>query len=121
LAAEVLGGVPDVRGTAALARALEDDDANVRVTAAEALGRAALAGEESRTLAIEALVAALSASDTFLKIAALDSLAPPPGRRQRRRRESPERLVARARPAGGGRGRAAARQRARRRRRRRAG
>ena len=75
LAAEVLGGVPDTRGTAALARALEDEDANVRVTAAEALGRAALAGEESRTLAIEALVAALGTSETFLKIAALDSLA----------------------------------------------
>jgi len=75
LAAEVLGGVPDVRGTAALARALQDDDVNVRVTVAEALGMAALAGEESRTLAIEALVAALPTSDTFLKIAALDSLA----------------------------------------------
>ncbi|HEY5146471.1 MAG TPA: HEAT repeat domain-containing protein, partial [Polyangiaceae bacterium] len=75
LAAEVLGGVPDARGTAALARALEDDDANVRVTSAEALGKAALAGEESRTLAIEALVAALATSETFLKIAVLDSLA----------------------------------------------
>ncbi len=48
LAVEVLGGVPDARGTAALSRALHDEDANVRVTAAEALGKAALAGEESR-------------------------------------------------------------------------
>jgi HEAT repeat protein len=75
LAVEVLGGVPDARGTGALARALADDDANVRVAAAEALGGAALAGEESRELAIDALVAVLSTSDTFLKIAALDSLA----------------------------------------------
>ncbi len=55
LAAEVLGGVPDARGTAVLSRALVDEDANVRVTAAEALGNAALAGEESRNLATEAL------------------------------------------------------------------
>jgi HEAT repeat protein len=75
LAVEVLGGVPDARGTGALARALADDDANVRVASAEALGHAALAGEESRDLATSALVAALPASDTFLKIAALDSLA----------------------------------------------
>jgi HEAT repeat protein len=75
LAVEVLGGVPDARGTGALARALADDDANVRVAAAEALAHAALAGEESRDLATAALVAALPASDTFLKIAALDSLA----------------------------------------------
>ncbi len=75
LAAEVLGGVPDARGTAALARALVDEDANVRVTAAEALGNAALAGEESRNLATEALVTTLATCDTFLKIAILDSLA----------------------------------------------
>ena len=75
LAAEVLAGVPDARGTAALSRALQDEDANVRVTAAEALGNAALAGEESRSLAIDALVSALTTSDTFLKIAVLDSLA----------------------------------------------
>jgi HEAT repeat protein len=75
LAVEVLGGVPDSRGTAALSRALQDEDANVRVTAAEALGKAALAGEESRELATESLVAALGASDVFLKMAVLDSLA----------------------------------------------
>lgn len=74
LAVEVLGGVPDARGTAALSRALHDDDANVRVAAAEALGKAALAGDESRELATESLVAVLAASDTFLKIAVLDSL-----------------------------------------------
>jgi HEAT repeat protein len=75
LAAEVLGGVPDVRGTAALSRALQDEDSNVRVAAAESLGKASPAGEESRSLATESLVAALSTSDVFLKIAALDSLA----------------------------------------------
>ncbi len=75
LAVEVLGGVADPRGTNALTRALSDEDANVRVAAAEALGAAALAGEESRDLATSALVAALSMSDSFLKIAALDSLA----------------------------------------------
>jgi HEAT repeat protein len=75
LAVEVLGGVVDVRGTAALARALGDDDANVRVAAAEALGNAAFAGEASRELATQALVSALTTSETFLKIAVLDSLA----------------------------------------------
>jgi HEAT repeat protein len=75
LVVEVLGGVPDTRGTVALARALSDEDANVRVAAAEALGNAALAGEDSRDAATHALVGALSTSDTFQKIASLDSLA----------------------------------------------
>jgi HEAT repeat protein len=75
LGIEVLGGVPDPRGTRALTRALADEDSNVRVAAAEALGNAAMAGEEARDHATAALVAALSTNDTFLKIAALDSLA----------------------------------------------
>jgi HEAT repeat protein len=75
LAIEVLAGVADPRSSAALAHALADDDANVRVAAAEGLGGAALAGDESREQATEALVAALATSDPFLKIAALDSLA----------------------------------------------
>ena len=75
LAIEVLGGVPDARGTPALTRSLSDDDANVRVAAAEALGNAALAGDEAREQATQALVASLVTSDTFLKIAALDSLS----------------------------------------------
>jgi HEAT repeat protein len=75
LAVEVLGGVADARGTAALTGALSDDDANVRVAAAEALGNASLAGEESRDLATQALAASLATQDAFLKIAALDSLA----------------------------------------------
>jgi HEAT repeat protein len=75
LAVEVLGGVPDARGTVALTRSLADDDSNVRVAAAEALGNAALAGEDARDNATRALVASLATSDTFQKIAALDSLA----------------------------------------------
>jgi HEAT repeat protein len=75
LAIEVLGGVPDARGTVALTRSLADEDPNVRVAAAEALGNAALAGEDARDNATRALVASLATSDTFLKIAALDSLA----------------------------------------------
>jgi HEAT repeat protein len=75
LAVEVLGGVPDPHGTRALTRALADEDSNVRVAAAEALGNASMAGEDSRDHATDALVAALSTNDTFLKIAALDSLA----------------------------------------------
>lgn len=74
LAVEVLAGAPDPHGTAALMHALSDEDANVRVASAEALGNAALAGEEPRQQATDALVAALATSDPFLKIAALDSL-----------------------------------------------
>ncbi len=75
LAVEVLAGVPDPRGVTALAHALSDEDANVRVAAAEGLGGAALAGEDSREQATGALVASLATNDPFLKIAALDSLA----------------------------------------------
>ncbi len=75
LAIEVLGGVADLRCTAVLSRALEDEDVNVRVAAAEALGNAALAGEQARELATQSLVKALSTRGAFLKIAALESLA----------------------------------------------
>jgi HEAT repeat protein len=75
LAIEVLGGVADLRCTVALSHALDDEDVNVRVAAAEALRNAALAGEESRELATRSLVQALSTRGTFLKIAALESLA----------------------------------------------
>ena len=75
LAVEILGGVPDVRGTEALARVLADDDPNVRIAAAEALGNASLAGEGARELAISALSDVLSASEMLLKLAALDSLS----------------------------------------------
>jgi HEAT repeat protein len=75
LSVEVLGGVADARAVGALTRALADDDANVRVGAAEALGNAALAGDDARDDATQALVVALATSDTFLKIAALESLS----------------------------------------------
>jgi HEAT repeat protein len=75
LAVEVLGGVADARAVAALTHALADEEANVRVAAAEALGNAALAGDDARDDSTQALVVALATSDTFLKIAALESLA----------------------------------------------
>jgi HEAT repeat protein len=75
LLVEVLGGIADARGTGALVLALSDDDANVRVAAAEALGTAALAGEESRERAIWALADVLAANSPFLRIAALESLS----------------------------------------------
>jgi HEAT repeat protein len=75
LAVEVLGGIPDVRGTHSLANALSDPDPNVRVAAAEALGSAAVAGEAARTHAVEALTQALTSEGTLVKLAALAALA----------------------------------------------
>ncbi|MGH7270393.1 MAG: HEAT repeat domain-containing protein, partial [Polyangiaceae bacterium] len=75
LAVEVLGGIADARGTAALVRMLADGDLNVRVTVAEALGNAALAGETSRAMAIAALVSELADRDTLFKLAVFGSLA----------------------------------------------
>jgi HEAT repeat protein len=75
LAVEILGGVPELRGVKALARALSDDDANVRVAAAEALGNAAFAGDEAREIGTSALTDVLAASEIFLKLAALDALS----------------------------------------------
>lgn len=75
LAIEILGGIPDVRGTQALADALSDPDSNVRIAAAEALGSAAVAGEMARKRAVDALTEALSSEETLVKLAALDALA----------------------------------------------
>ncbi len=75
LAAEILAGVPDPRGTRALARALVDPDPNVRCAAAEALGASSSAGEEARERAIVALTSALGSSEELLKLASLDALA----------------------------------------------
>ncbi|MGA7124396.1 MAG: HEAT repeat domain-containing protein [Polyangiaceae bacterium] len=75
LAIEVLGGLADLRCTEALSRALDDEDVNVQVAAAEALGNARLAGEEARDLATRSLVKSLSNRGAILKIAALESLA----------------------------------------------
>jgi hypothetical protein len=74
LAVEILGGVPDPLGVAALISALEDSDPNVRCTAAEALGRAGLVGQRERALATKALVECLSSGEVVLTLAALDSL-----------------------------------------------
>ena len=74
LAVEVLGGVPHLVGTQALARALSDDDVNVRAAAAEALGSASLAGAEAQRLAVTALTAALADDEPLRRLAALGSL-----------------------------------------------
>ncbi len=74
LAVEALAGIPDPRGTLALTRTLEDADPNVRVASAEALGRAAEAGDDARTMAIHALMKLLACEDTMLKLTALDAL-----------------------------------------------
>ena len=74
LAVEVLAGIPDLRGTVALSRTLADADPNVRAASAEALGRAAEAGEDARTIAINALMKLLGSEDTILKLTALDAL-----------------------------------------------
>jgi HEAT repeat protein len=74
LLVELLAGIPDLASTRALARTLHDADVNVRTTAAEALGTAGLAGEEARTLAVDALTSALGASEPLLRLGALNAL-----------------------------------------------
>lgn len=74
LAVEVLGGVPDLTGTRALLGALSDPDANVRVTAAEALGAAKLAGDEAATTAVTGLRVALRDGAPALRLSALEAL-----------------------------------------------
>ena len=75
LAVEVLGGIPDARGTEALVVTLTDPDPNVRQAAAEALGGAALAGDDARKAAARGLRATLVGSEPMMKLAALDALA----------------------------------------------
>ncbi len=75
LAAEVLGGIPDARGTEALVATLSDPDANVRQAAAEALGGAALAGEDVRLVAARGLRGVLGSAEPMMKLAALEALA----------------------------------------------
>lgn len=75
LAVEVLAGAPTLVGMRALASALGDTDPNVVAAAAEALGRAALAGDEALDLAQAALVRALAHPDTAVRGASLDALA----------------------------------------------
>ena len=75
LVVEICAGIPDPRGVEALTGALADEDANVRIAAAEALGRAGLAGEDERETAIASLAACLASNDLMLTLAALDALA----------------------------------------------
>lgn len=74
LAVEVLGGAPTLGGMKALARASQDVDVNVVIAAAEALGKADLAGEEAREVATETLIALLKSPHTAVRVAALDGL-----------------------------------------------
>lgn len=74
LAVEVLHGAPTLAGMRALSRVLADEDPNVVVAAAEALGQAHLAGDEARELAGVALTNLLHGTDTPARLAALDSL-----------------------------------------------
>ena len=74
LAVEVLGGVPDLRSTEALAATLDDEDANVRQAAVEALGASSLAGEDPRKIAVRALRDVLARAEPLMKLAALSAL-----------------------------------------------
>ena len=74
LAVEVLGGIPDARGVAPLARALDDADPNVRAAAAEALGQAGMSSEETRLQATRDLTRCLASEDVMVKLAALEAL-----------------------------------------------
>src|SRR5690606_3622403 len=55
LAVEVLAGIPTLAGVRALIRAVKDPDVNVVAAVAEALGKAHLAGDEARELAMRTL------------------------------------------------------------------
>jgi HEAT repeat protein len=74
LAVEVLARLADKDAIFALVRALEDDDPNVRVAAAEALSNARTGGDEAHEHAIRGLVSALASKETLLRLAALASL-----------------------------------------------
>ncbi len=74
LAVEVLAGAPTLAGMRALARALSDVDSNVVTAAAEGLGRAHLAGDEARELALMKLTEVLASGATPARLASLESL-----------------------------------------------
>lgn len=74
LAIEVLAGAPTLAGMRTVARSSTDDDVNVVVAVAEALGRADLAGDEARELATRTLTSLLGSEHTHVRVAALDSL-----------------------------------------------
>jgi len=74
LAVETLAQLPDMAAIDALAKSLDDKDVNVQVAAAEALGRAGLAGENGRSVAMDVLIRALSRNVPLLSLASLSSL-----------------------------------------------
>ncbi len=74
LAVEMLAGAPTLSGMRALAKCLADVDQNVVVAATEGLGRADLAGDETRELATTALTKLLASGTTPARLAALESL-----------------------------------------------
>jgi HEAT repeat protein len=74
LAVEVLAGAPTLAGMKALARAARDADLNVVIAAAEGLGRADLAGDDARELAIGTLGELVASPHAQVRIAALDAL-----------------------------------------------
>lgn len=74
LAVEVLAQLTDRDAVVALVRALRDEDINVRIAAAEALGSAGSGGGATRELGIDGLKSVLQAGDVLLRIAALGSL-----------------------------------------------
>jgi HEAT repeat protein len=74
LAVEVLAGAPTLAGMKALLRASKDPDVNVVVAVAEALGKADLAGDETRELATMTLTQLLGSQQTAVRVAALDAL-----------------------------------------------
>lgn len=74
LAVEVLAGAPTLAGMRTLARASQDADVNVVIAAAEGLGKADLAGEEARELALRTLTSLLSSDHTQVRVAALEAL-----------------------------------------------
>ncbi len=74
LAVEVLAQVPTPAGVRALCAALGDPDENVCVAAAEGLGSAHWAGDDTRELATAALQSLLASSGSYERLAALDAL-----------------------------------------------
>jgi HEAT repeat protein len=75
LAVEVLAGAPTLAGMRTLVTtASADADVNVVVAAAEALGKADLAGEEARDLAMMRLTTLLTSPHAQVCVAALDAL-----------------------------------------------
>ncbi len=74
LAVETLAQLPDLAAIDALTKSLDDNDVNVQVAAAEALGRAGNAGENGRSKAMDVLIRVLARNVPLLSLAALSSL-----------------------------------------------